>query len=327
MDARVVAAGVFLGFFFASTAMLGGGITGFSVLLGQDTMNLNLMLNDSGVVPLSLPANLTSMHLEGRYRGSDGVTVHLVSPTETFLLATYSTPRQGSPAVMLGEGGTVVELREEDIVFDHTFSAACEETCEAAMNGPFYLQVAVAGGNVTLSSVSYTAATLFVEPEEPDNVTGNETVPPPERPVEAPAHENAPTECSLETACGSGLVCHVGYCISETGHLNVTDKDGRVVALFDKFGKILLAGSLNVNSEAQPPNNSFRMETVYGPSAWVTNTGEFHLRGVLYEQVAELPTAGTGLFTIRNTTDNVTVLHGYSGNLYTRAVVVENVLE
>ncbi len=325
MNQKLILSGFLLGIVATFALFANTGISGFSVAVGEQTQNLNINLTGSGVVPLTLPNQLTSLTLDGRYTGSGSVNVQLVGPNGSWHVASYTAPATPSNAsFLLNKGGTVVRLGTgTNLTYTHILDQECDQTCNQTMEGPFYLQVSVTGGNFTLSSIHYVSPQLINTPQTPTNGTINTTI---NNTAGAYQHVNIPSDCHVDSDCAAGDMCHVGYCISQTGHLNITDHNGRLVALFDKHGRVLLAGDIHVNATGPAPGNAFTVHTANGDTAWITDTGDLYLEGTPHEEANQIPLSGSQNLIIRNTTENVCVIQGDTGDLYTRNVIVTGVL-
>lgn len=312
-------AGVLLCFAFFS----GLTATGFSVAVGEQTINFRQTLTEDTLIPLSLPQNITSFSITGVYQGSGDARVHLVGPNQTWHLASYDAPQvQLNSTFVLERGGTVVQLAEgQNIDYTHVFEDVCGEACVGPLEGPFYLQVRVRGGEFTLASASYATPQVISRPVLPDE---DEQVI-----IDVPEPEVVPRQ-NPEPECTSGqqddLRCFEQYFISQSGHLNITDSSGRLVALFDKKGRLMLAGEVFENSDGAAPDNAFRIQNRWGDVAWITDSGDLHLSGQLVEGANEIPLSGSDNFIIRNPEEIVLVVQGATGDLFTKNTIVTNAL-
>ena len=192
--------------------------------------------------------------------------------------------------------------------------------------------------NITINmTIPANETNLTVNVTPPINET-NITIPLNETNVTTPINEtppinetnvtriNPPTECAADSDCGEEKMCVAGYCVTNTGHLNITDGEGKLVALFDKQGKILLAGSLVEDTTEEPPTNAFKIRNSITDIAWVTRTGDLHLKGKLHERAGSIPVEGQDNFILSNEIENVCVIQGSTGDLYTKSVLAEEVL-
>lgn len=325
VNPKMILSGMLGGLLLCAIAFSGFAATGFSVAVGEQTINFRQTLTEDTLIPLSLPTNITSFTVTGTYQGSQSAQIHLVGPEQTWHIASYDAPQvQLNSTFVLERGGTVVQLPEDGrINYTHVFEDACDETCEGMFQGPFYLQARISGGEFTLASATYFAPQVLNRVQEPDPEEEQVIVDVPVQ--EPPERLNPPLECT--DSCAEGMMCHLGYCISETGHLNITDDSGRLVALFDKHGRLLLAGDVYERSEETVPNNAFRIQNRWGDIAWITAQGDLHLSGRLIERANQIPLSSTDNFVIRNPDGIVLAIQGASGDLFTQSTIVTNVLQ
>ena len=319
---KVMLAGVLAGVLVVFAFFSGLAATGFAVAVGDQTMNFRQTFTEDTILPLTLPENITSFRVTGTYRGSGEVRVHLIGPDQSWLVAAYDAPQvQLNSTFVLERGGTVVQLSEDDrLNHTHIFEDVCDQTCSEDLSGPFHLQIVVREGQFTLSSASYTTPQVLTRPSTPTQ-DPDETIEIPE--TEPVPRQNPPPECSQST---SSQRCLEEYFISPAGHLNITDSQGRLVALFDRTGRVLLAGDIIEQTQSTPPSNAFRIQNRWGDIAWVTDQGDLHLTGRLVESVDSVPLSGAENFVIRNPDEIVLVVQGATGDLFSRSTLVAGVL-
>jgi len=322
MNHKIMLSGTLAGLLLCFAFFSGLTATGFSVALGEQTINFRQTLTEDTLIPLTLASNITSFTITGTYQGSGQATIHLVGPSHTWHVASYNAPQVHlNSTFVLEQGGTVVQLAEgQKLNYTHVFEDACDDTCEGIFEGPFFLQARVREGTFTLTSASYSTPQFVTRPQAPTDEQLVIDIPEPER----PQRQNPALECSL--TCAEDMMCRHGYCISHTGHLNITDSSGRLVALFDKHGRLLLAGDVYEFSEEQPTGNAFRIQNRNGDIAWITDSGDLHLRGELIEQVNTVPLSGSENFVIRNPQEIVLVIQGSTGDLFTQNTIVTSIL-
>lgn len=321
VNSKMLLSGTLAGLLLMFGVFSGLTATGFSVAMGPQTINIQETFTEDTLLPLSTPTDLTSLSISGLYRGSGDMRVHLVGPNQTWHLASYEAPQvELNSTYVLERGGTVVQLSEgERINHTYTFEDACGEACEGELQGPFYLQVRVREGSLTVQSAAYTTPQVISRPQAPEEEFEVD-IPEPEP---APERQNPAPDCN---APRQDMQCLEGYEVSRTGHLNITDSSGQLVALFDKHGRLLLAGEVFEESEELVPPNAFRIQNRWGDIAWITDAGDLHLTGRLIEGVDEVPLSGAENFVIRNPEEVVLVVQGATGDLFTKNALVTGAL-